>query len=280
MTTLKALPAAASAWVVVGIRALRGIRSLPSRNLLPILIGAGVTMQLGGNLMFQLGLGLGGLSLTVALTFAAIIVSSALFARVLLGEPIARRTVWSMCLLVPAVAVLRFGADAASAAMLETVPVWAVPAVIAAGLTAGMSYGIGGVAIRRAQTQRLTVAATIAVISTTGVLVVGSLSMVLMGPAGIRSLPAEAMRTALLGGVGNAIAFFSICGALRYLSVVRANLINSLQVALAAVAGVVFFHEPATVWLILGCTMTIIGLGILGLRDESPTDSGSAEQST
>jgi drug/metabolite transporter (DMT)-like permease len=52
---------------------------------------------------------------------------------------------------------------------------------------------------------------------------------------------------------------------------VRVNLINSLQVALAGFAGVVFFAEPVTVWLVGGAGLTIGGLVLLGMREESNT---------
>jgi drug/metabolite transporter (DMT)-like permease len=50
---------------------------------------------------------------------------------------------------------------------------------------------------------------------------------------------------------------------------VRVNLINSLQVALAGFAGVIFFAEPVTVWLVGGAGLTIGGLVLLGVREDA-----------
>jgi drug/metabolite transporter (DMT)-like permease len=102
--------------------------------------------------------------------------------------------------------------------------------------------------------------------SSVGVVVMGSLGLLTLGPREALSTPISLQGTLLLGGVANAIAFFSIGGALRHLEVVRVNLINSSQVAMAALAGILFFGEALTFWLGTGIALTMVGLALMGLR--------------
>ena len=64
----------------------------------------------------------------------------------------------------------------------------------------------------------------------------------------------------------NFTAFVALAFALKSLPVVAVNLINASQVAMAAVAGVMLFAEPATAPLIIGIMLTFAGLMILASR--------------
>jgi drug/metabolite transporter (DMT)-like permease len=64
----------------------------------------------------------------------------------------------------------------------------------------------------------------------------------------------------LAAGTFNAVAFFSLTRAMQLVPVSYVNIVNASQVAMAAAAGVVLFHEPTTAWLYAGLILTFVGL--------------------
>lgn len=278
VTSLKAVPATVAAWILVAVRARSGLPALPPRRFVLPLLGTAVIMQFCGNVLFQLALSLGGLALTVALTFASLIVSGAILGRMMLGERISPRTAVSMAILIAAVVVLRFGAESASLSILKEASPWTVALAVVAGCGAGIGYGLSGVVIRQCLQQGMSHSATLVIISSAGVFLLAPLAVILLGIDEVKAIPASQIATVLAGGVFNAIAFFSVSGAFRYLEVVRVNLINSVQVAMAALAGVFFFSEAVTPWLVTGSALTIGGLVLLGFPEsrhsaENPASS-------
>jgi drug/metabolite transporter (DMT)-like permease len=67
----------------------------------------------------------------------------------------------------------------------------------------------------------------------------------------------------LAAGVCNTVAFVALTKSLQLTSVVYVNALNATQATLAAVAGVVIFHEALSPWLALGVGLTIAGLLVL-----------------
>lgn len=274
-TAVKAVPVTLMAWILVGHRRSQGLPSLPTREHWPALIAAGFATQVAGNVLFQLALGIVGLALTVALTFAGIIVGGAVLGRMLLGEPITPRSVVSMALLLAAVAILQVDAAESARAVAGSIP---TPGIILGGLAAlssGVGFAFCGVIIRRSLRAELSHSATVVFICTMGVVLCGPIGAALLGPRGIRSISGTTYAIMLAGGVLNALAFFAVSAGFKRLSVVRVNLINSSQVALAAIAGIVFFDEVLTLWTAAGIALTMCGLTVLGL--EKPAMTGVAQ---
>jgi drug/metabolite transporter (DMT)-like permease len=274
-TAIKAVPVTLMAWMLVGLRRSQGLPSLPTREHWLPLIAAGLATQVAGNVMFQMALGIVGLAFTVALTFAGIIVGGAVLGRMLLGEPITPRSVISMALLLAAVAILQVDAAESARAVAGNV---STPRIVLGGLAAlasGVGFAFCGVIIRRALRAEMSHSATVVVICTMGVVLCGPTGAALLGPRGIQGISWSTHATMLVGGVLNALAFFAVSAGFKRLSVVRVNLINSSQVALAALAGIVFFNEALTVWTAAGITLTMCGLTVLGL--EKPAMTGVAQ---
>ena len=123
-----------------------------------------------------------------------------------------------------------------------------------------------GVVIRRTAADGVGVAGTLAPIGTAGLVSLGTLLLYRTGGFPVSSTPATAWVPLGLAGAFNAAAFFSLAAALRRIDVVRANLLNASQAAMAGVVGVTMFEEPPTGWLLLGVGLTVAGLGVLGLR--------------
>jgi drug/metabolite transporter (DMT)-like permease len=64
----------------------------------------------------------------------------------------------------------------------------------------------------------------------------------------------------LLAGVGNALSFVALTISLRLTSVVYVNSLNATQAAMAALAGLLFFGEVLSPWLLVGLVLTVVGL--------------------
>ncbi len=257
----KGVPAAITAWVLVAHRAWKGLPALPPRRLVLPLLATGMFMQFVGNVCFQWGLSLGGLALTVPLTFAALIGSGAVLGRLVLGEAITYRSLLAIGVLVLSIIVLSIGAeDATQSTLASSSWVIILGAILTAGL-AGVAYGTCGVMIRRTTTgSNVSLPGTLVLLSSTGVVGLGITSWIRMGPERILQTTAPEVLNMLAAGCLNAIAFFACGAALMRLSVVRVNMINASQAAMCAAGGVLWFQEALTVWVVLGTLLTMAGL--------------------
>lgn len=275
VSAMKAFPVSAIAWTLVLWRMGRGEPGLPPRPLVVPLLITGFIMQFGGNTMFQYALSQGGLALTVPLTFSTILLSGGLLGRCLLGEAITWRLLVAMGTMMAAVAVLSQGAERASHAVVLDPNWWSTVRAVGSACLSGLAYGTCGVMIRRCATRNVSYAATIVFISSIGPCVLGPLAVSRLGMASLTSLPADVWWRMLGAGLANAVAFFSVNAAYKRLSVVRVNLLNASQTAMAAMAGVVLFGEPNTGWLQAGTALTILGL-LLSARRERRAPAASA----
>jgi drug/metabolite transporter (DMT)-like permease len=270
VTCMKALPAASIAWLLIAYRASRGLPALPPRRLVFPLILCGLLVQIFGNVLIQWAFRYVGLALTVPISFATLLCCSALLGRIFLLEVLTSRTLISMALLTLAIILLCFGAESAStvlvseASSFDTV-FWGA---LAAGV-AGVAYGMNGIVIRNIVTRDISLSATLVLISTTGFVSLGLLSLWRVGLTEILATSQRDMAIMLAAGTLNAIAFFALSAALKYVTVTQVNLLNSSQTAMAAAAGVFLFGESLTVWLTLGIALTVVGLLLM---DNRPRD--------
>jgi drug/metabolite transporter, DME family len=265
ISCLKGVPAAVIAWILVAHRAWRGLPALPPRRLVIPLIAMGLFMQFVGNVCFQWGLSLGGLALTVPLTFATLIGSGAVLGRIVLGEPITLRSVLAIGMLVISIAVLSLGAEEATRSTLAESSWTVILLAILSASLAGLAYGTCGVMIRRTTTgaDNVSLSGTLVWLSTSGVVGLGLVSWLRMGTAGLLETTTPEFLNMLLAGSLNAVAFFACGAALMRLSVVRVNLINASQAALCAAGGVLLFDEALTLWVVLGTLLTMGGLMLM-----------------
>ena len=263
VTFHKAIPVSLVGWLLVLRQRMRGEISLPPWSFIPALIGTGVVMQFGGNVLFQVALAHCGLALTVPITFALIIVTGATLGRVILGETVSLRSTLAIGVLITSIAILCFGVKEASQSVQGT-PSTSLEILwgILSACFSGMSYGLGGVMIRKT-VRKIPVASTLVLITSTGVIGCGIFSYFALGWTEMVSLPWTERRIMLLAGIFNAVGFFSIARSLRSLSVIQSNLINSTQILLAALAGWIFFQEPFSNWLKIGLLLTAFGLFLM-----------------
>jgi drug/metabolite transporter (DMT)-like permease len=218
-------------------------------------------------------LSLGGLALTMPLMFATLILGSALLERILFAEPITRRSLWAMTALIASIVALQAGSGQATAAVTGDVSALvSIAAMIAAGVS-GIAYAACNVVIRRTIRGTVSLSATLVLMSTSGVVGLGIVSLVRSGPAQLLSTSSADLAIMLLAGSFNAAAFFALGESLRHITVLRLNLLNSSQIAMASVGGALLFDERMTGWLIAGTALTVVGLLLIDRpQREQPSD--------
>lgn len=279
VTCVKSVPGALAAWLLLAGRARNGLVTLPGPRIIGFLLLAGLVVQCGGNLFFQWSLGMCGLALAVPTVFATLMLTGAWLGRVSLGEGVTMRSAIAMGLLIIAIGVLSLGAEAAAKTLPPGPPgispqLWVMSGVALAGI-AGVFYGALGVIIRRTTRHDVPLPATLALISSTGVVGLGVPAVLRLGSEIIQATAFENLLM-VSAGVMNAIAFFAIGGSLRRIPVVQVNLLNASQAAMCAFGGVVVYHEPLTFALVVGTGLTIVGLAVMA-RASSPKIPGSGK---
>lgn len=270
VSALKAVPTVVLALVLLFRRrfVLKQV-CFPVKKIIPALALAGLVMQFGGNLGFQLSLGHIGLAITVPLVFAFIIGSGALLGRTFLGDQLTPRTVLSMGFMTVSIVLLSYAATIAVTAeesSLEVAKVAATKVVwlgIAMAVVSGLAYGINGVVIRRVAQRSLPVESMMLIYSSSGMVWLGLLGAALLGTERLQQISSHEWQMMLFAGTFNAMAFFSIIHALKVMNISQVNVINASQNAMCAVGAVLLFAEPVSTPLVLGIALSMAGLIVL-----------------
>ena len=222
-------------------------------------------MQFGGNLGFQLALGHIGLAISVPLVFAFIICAGVVLGRTFLGDGVTQRTVVSIGVMALSIVLLSYAATLTDSP--ETEVSTAAPRIVWLGVLmaviSGTSYGINGVVIRRVARQTLPVESMLLIYSSTGVICLSLLGANMMGRDRLLAIRADEWQMMLWAGTFNAIAFFCITHALKRLNITQVNVINATQNAMCAVGAVLLFSEPASLPMVSGVLLSMVGLFIL-----------------
>lgn len=225
---------------------------------------SGLLGQVGGNVLFQWSLGVVGLALAVPLCLGGQIISSGFLGRIFLGESVSVQRAISIGILIVATAVLSSGAGAAHRSVasdaLETMDVWELVAGVAAAFSSGFSYALLGVVIRRSVQGKTSIAATLLVVCIAGTISLGGWSPFRIGWDGMAATEGIHLASMLLAGTFNFFAFWALTKALQLTPVVYVNALNVTQASLAAITGVVLFHESPSLGLVAGVILTAVGL--------------------
>ncbi|MFM7865439.1 MAG: EamA family transporter, partial [Planctomycetaceae bacterium] len=259
----KAFPTFFIAVTLIAWRRLHGLHSFAEFSFVWPIAVAAIFNQLGGNLPFQMSLRVIGLAVSVPICFASIICSGAVVGRIVLGDQVSVRSAISMGLMVAAIVFLSSGANSrkavpvSPAAVTEDIPQAepdAQPAALdsAAGpgvtigvllsIISGLCYGITGVYIRKAVRSHMPVAATLFLFSSAGFLILVPGSLLILPLSEISATSPEDWATIAIAGTFNAIGFFALTHAMRFLTISRANVINASQNAMCAVGAVTLFN--------------------------------------
>ena len=298
VSCIKSMPTVLLAGPWVAWRRWNGHTLFPSRRLLLLVIAIALLGQLGGNISFQYALGKIGIALDVPLTLGTMIVVSAVLGRWLLGDTISAQMAFAGFVLIVAMFVLGWGADEANRAIESassmantsatlssaenTSSVIAPPAaanrwntvlgVTAAGF-AGFAYCCLSLTIRFVTRHGALPSTVVATVGVAGLISLFLLTLVRCGVAPI--VTASRWDYAYMAGAGifNYLAFITLTKALQISSVFFVNALNASQTAMAAMAGIVIFGEPASTTLGAGIALTIIGLLLMTKRTK-PIASG------
>ena len=258
LTALKASVPALLAAIVLLHGISRGKAMFPTPRMITRILMTSLVMQFGGNLMFQYSLGLGGLVLTVPITFACIILTGAILGRLILAEGITVRSACAMGLLISAITCLSIAGEIPKdLQQLSTSALWGT---VLSSCVAGVSYGLCGVVIRQSVSGSSSLSGTLVLFSSAGVIIFGSISLYHFGWQLLWEKTSPIFPTMVLGSISNAIAFFCVAAAFKRISVVRTNLLNSSQIAMCSLGGIFLFDEPLTLGVFIGITLTITGL--------------------
>lgn len=241
--------------------AARGKPSLPGGRMLLMLASVGLLVQLVGNLSLIWAMGVVGIAITVATSIGVNLLGCGLLARGLLGERISLQSTLAMALLILSVLLLSFGASQANASISGAVAsgtFWTAIGV-GAGCLAGATFATLNVAIRHSAMAGVNLAAIGFMIPAMGTL---GLAPILLGQIGIPKLletPSNDFLLMLAAGLLNILSYLAIIKGIHLTTVVHANVLAASQVAMAAVAGWLLFHEAASLSLVLGVVLAIVG---------------------
>ena len=264
VSAMKALSTAACLipWLVFSVRRGEG---LPPVKIWLMIAAASLVGQMGGNISFQFALGQVGLALTVPLSLGGMIVGATFLSRLFLGERISVIAGLAVSVLLASIAVLSLGAEEARAQVLQQAAAnpWQLTIGVVLACFSGLAYSVLNVVIRHAVQRGATLPATLVTVSITGLISLSILAQQRIGLAGMLDTSHRDLATMLAAGMCNAVAFVALTRSLQLTSVVYANALNAAQAALAALAGVLVFHEPASAALTAGVGLTILGLAIL-----------------
>ena len=239
----------------------------PRGRWLAALVLVGASSQLLGNLPVMWAMSVVGLALTIPLAMSVSLAAAAICGRAVLRERVSWRSPAAMGIVMVSVVLLGLAGRDANVATAsteyETTAAWWTLAAIAAAGMAGVTYGVLSVATRKLLLAGTANAAVLFVIPTVGVALTAPLGFYRQACAGFRpNLRGRRRRHAGRGPAqparlhgrppGPAADERGACQPAR-----------ASQVAMAAVAGFLFFAEPASLALVLGVVLTIVGMVLL-----------------
>ncbi|NLF67435.1 MAG: DMT family transporter [Candidatus Anammoximicrobium sp.] len=271
VSAVKAFPTLVMAGPWVAVQAWRGRRIWPGWRVLGLLAMGALVAQVIGNVIFQWSLGVVGLALAVPLTLGTMILGGALLGRTLLHEPLTLRMAAAVVTLIAAVTALSLGAgdahrSVAGPGLPATNAWWQVALGVAGAMLAGLSYSILGVVIRYGVKGRASLSITLLTVSTLGVISLGGWSVQRVGWRGMWDTPLAELGMMVLAGIFNAVAFLALTKALQLVNLVYVHALNATQATMAALAGVLIFHEAPSPELAFGVLLTIVGLLLMKQR--------------
>lgn len=267
VTCLKTAPTAIVAALLLALNRRNAPLQWPAWPVLAALVVTGLVSQWGGNVAFQYGLRTVGLAIAPPVAFGMLMICGALLGRAWLDEPITAGAAVGIAILIASIALLKLGArggDTTAAAL--AIGQDSIILGIAAVCLAGFSYALLGAVIRWATLRRVPTSLSVCVVGLVGLVTLGAASAGVVGIDGLLATPRNDFLVMLAGGVCNTLAFLALAKAFELAPVSRVNAVNSSQVAMSSVAGVLLFGEPASYYLGLGIVLLIAGLWLINRR--------------
>jgi DME family drug/metabolite transporter len=259
----------------------------PTGRPLAILVAIGLATELIGNIGTQWGYGVVGLAVMIPANTGFLLVATAVFGALLLGERVSARNAAVLALLIAALIVLGYGISQASvqrqsdlqATAVATGPEpllrhWQVAAAIGVAGLCGIVYALLAIALRYTAGAGTPLSAAVVIITGTGVATLGPISFWHAGPAILMTASLKQYLLMYAAGVSNLVAFMALVRGLQLTTALHINMLsNAGQVSLATIAGLVLFHEPCNAWLVLGVVTMIVGI----FATEAPVSEEAVE---
>ncbi len=280
----------------------RGKLKFPTGRPLAALVAAGLTTELIGNLGTQWGYEVVGLAVMIPANTGFVLVATAILGAVLLGEHVSARNAAVIALLLIALALLGYGTSQSGAensdqavsaqaqpsskpeAQASEVVATArlrvglrsfppandiravqVAAAIAVAAASGIVFTLLAIAIRYSVNKGTSLSAAVVIITATGVVTLGPISLSTAGPHALLAMPWQQYAVVYIAGVCNLVAFLAVVRGLQLTTVLHVNMmINAGQIALAAIAGVLLFGESCNRWIALGVMLMIAAIFAFG----------------
>jgi drug/metabolite transporter (DMT)-like permease len=255
----------------------RGKSRFPSGRPLTILIAAGLTTELIGNIGTQWGYGVVGLAVMIPAITGFVLVATAVLGAVLLGERVSARNAAVLALLIVALIIMGYGKSQASpdlakashaaddAVTAKPLAPWQIAAAVGVAGLCGTVYALLAIALRYSVGGRTTLSAAVVIITGTGVLTLAPVSLWQAGTRALIAAPREQYLLMYVAGVCNLVAFMALVRGLQLTTALHINMLNNAgQVSLAAAAGILWFGEKCNLWLVLGVALMVAGICAVG----------------
>jgi drug/metabolite transporter (DMT)-like permease len=134
---------------------------------------------------------------------------------------------------------------------------------VVAACMSGVAYCLLGVVVRQSILRGTPLSTILTTVCFVGAVTLGAASYLRLGGTLWTMTDARDASAMVLAGVFNAAAFLALAKALELAGLVHVSTLNASQSAMAAGAGVVFFHESLSVALATGVALTITGLMLM-----------------
>ncbi|MBN2580141.1 MAG: DMT family transporter [Pirellulales bacterium] len=242
----------------------RGLLRLPPGRDLGIIFVTGLFVQLVGNLGVQWSLGVVGLAVTIPVCYGLMLLGGAALGWWFLREGVSLRAAGAMGLLLVALILLGAGAKASSPPADESAAAlpgaWRAIGAVAAAGTAGVIFAVLAIVIRHTLRRTTPTSVLMVLITGAGVITLGPFCLLREGGQIVRTTTPEQWAWIAGAGIFNLLGFLCLTKGLQLTPVVHANVLNASQVAMAAVAGILFFREAFPLSLTAGVILTIVGI--------------------
>ena len=289
------------------LRFFQGRYHHTSKRLILFVALAAILCELIGARLHVLGFAVIGLLVAVPLVQSSTLLGTAVFGRIFLGDPISRKRITAIAILISSVILLSIGKEfTATQGETEAEAVqhnMGLFLLVAAGtVIAGIAYSIYIVMIRFAirkywhdensvwmsfqfsqwagydYPKRTSVSdwkhyapfpvtLMMSIVLGVGIITFGLCLFFSQGMVGFTDAPEAAWRLVPISGVANMVGFFFQIQGLRMTTAVQASLIAVSQMLVLSFIGFFFFDEPINLLVVLGLSLTAVGV-VMSARPE------------
>ena len=236
-----------------------------------LLFGVSCLMQVLGNITYIWLFDMAGIAIALSCVWTGGLFSAQTFDLVCLKERFNVRTFIGLSIVLAAICCIGIGLGLSSNTLtsLSQYGAGAIALVILGGLLVGIMNSSTMASVRVAHKNSVPFWVPILLVPGSGTIVLGTLSWMEHGSGIFTALTYEQFGVALVAGIANLIAFAALVKGLGTTSLAYMNLLNASQVALGALAGILWFKELWNGFIIAGILLTIVAILTAKQKDDS-----------